>query len=112
MTLTLADEIDISRGDMIAGGPEPRRRESIEATMVWFDGKPLDPAGEYLIKHTSQIVPVRVEAVEYRVDINTLHSESSDIARDERSGRRQHLLRRGRCSSIHIGRIAGPARSS
>ncbi len=75
VTLTLADEIDISRGDMISSGPEPAAAKSIEATVVWFDGKPLDLAGDYLIKHTSQIVPVRVEAVEYRVDINTLHAE-------------------------------------
>ena len=75
VTLTLADEIDISRGDMISSGPEPGAAKSIEATIVWFDGKPLDLAGDYLIKHTSQIVPVKVEAVEYRVDINTLRSE-------------------------------------
>jgi sulfate adenylyltransferase subunit 1 (EFTu-like GTPase family) len=75
VTLTLADEIDISRGDMISSGPEPAGAKSIEATIVWFDSKPLDLAGDYLIKHTSQIVPVRVESVEYRVDINTLHSQ-------------------------------------
>ncbi len=77
VTLTLADEIDISRGDMIsersgAGGGA----KAIEATMVWFDVKPLDLAGDYLIKHTSQMVPARVEAVEYRVNMNTLHAEA------------------------------------
>jgi sulfate adenylyltransferase large subunit len=75
VTITLADEIDISRGDMISSGPDPAAARSIEATIVWFDGKPLDLAGDYLAKHTSQIVPVRVDAVEYRVDVNTLHSE-------------------------------------
>ena len=75
VTLTLADEIDISRGDMIASGPDPTAARSLEATIVWFDGKPLDLAGDYLVKHTSQIVPVRVEAVEYRVNVNTLHAE-------------------------------------
>jgi len=75
VTLTLADEIDISRGDMIASGPDPTSARSFEATVVWFDGKPLDLAGDYLVKHTSQIVPVRLEAVEYRVNINSLHSE-------------------------------------
>jgi sulfate adenylyltransferase large subunit len=76
VTLTLADEIDISRGDMISGGPEPVAARAIEATMVWFDSKPLDPAGHYLIKHTAQMVPARVESVEYRVNVNTLHAES------------------------------------
>ena len=75
VTLTLADEIDISRGDMISSGPEPTSARAFEATMVWFDSKPLDLAGDYLVKHTSQIVPVRVEAVDYRVNINTLHAE-------------------------------------
>jgi sulfate adenylyltransferase large subunit len=75
VTLTLADEIDISRGDMIAGGAEPISARAVEATIVWFDGKPLDPAGHYLIKHTAQIVPARVEEVEYRVNVNTLHAE-------------------------------------
>ena len=76
VTLTLADEIDISRGDMISSGPEPVAARAIEATMVWFDSKPLDPAGHYLIKHTSQMVPARVESVEYRLNVNTLHAES------------------------------------
>ena len=75
VTLTLAEEIDISRGDMISSGPEPVASKAVEATMVWFDAKPLDLAGHYLIKHTSQIVPARVEEVEYRVDVNTLHAE-------------------------------------
>jgi sulfate adenylyltransferase subunit 1 (EFTu-like GTPase family) len=76
VTLTLADEIDISRGDMISSGSDPESARAIEATMVWFNDKPLDPAGHYLIKHTSQIVPARVEQVLYRVNVNTLHAEA------------------------------------
>ena len=45
VTLTLEDEIDISRGDMIAAGRIRSRARRFEATMVWFDGQPLDPAG-------------------------------------------------------------------
>ena len=77
VTLTLADEIDISRGDMISSGAPPVAAKNFEATIVWFDNKPLDPAGHYLIKHTSQIVPARIESIEYRVNINTLHAEST-----------------------------------
>ena len=33
--------------------------------MVWFDAQPLDPAGDYLIKHTSQIVPAQIESVQH-----------------------------------------------
>ena len=76
VTLTLAHEIDISRGDMLSSGADPVSSKAIEATIVWFDAKPLDLTGHYLIKHTSQIIPARVEAVDYRVNVNTLHAEA------------------------------------
>jgi sulfate adenylyltransferase large subunit len=60
VTLTLEDEIDISRGDMISAGTEPQSARSIEATVVWFDGTPLDPSNEYLLKHTTQTIRARV----------------------------------------------------
>ena len=72
VTLTLEDEIDISRGDMIAGGDDPLATRTFEATMVWFDGKPLDPARDYLVKQTSHVVPARVEAVKHKVNVSTL----------------------------------------
>ena len=76
VTLTLADEIDISRGDMISSGTDPVSSRAIEATVVWFDAQPLDPTRHYLVKHTSQIVPARVESIDYRINVNTLHAES------------------------------------
>ncbi len=60
VTLTLEDEIDISRGDMLSAGAEPKSARSIEATVVWFDGTPLDPSREYLLKHTTQTTRARV----------------------------------------------------
>jgi sulfate adenylyltransferase large subunit len=69
VAITLRDEIDISRGDMLAstgtragGNASPTRSKSIEATMVWFDREGLDPARDYLVKHTTQTVGARVEA--------------------------------------------------
>jgi sulfate adenylyltransferase large subunit len=76
VTLTLSDEIDISRGDMLAGGKPPQSARSLEATMVWFDERPLDLARDYLVKHTAQTVPARIEAMQYRVNVTTLHAES------------------------------------
>jgi sulfate adenylyltransferase large subunit len=61
VTLTLEDEIDISRGDMLSAGVEPQAARSIEATVVWFDEAPLDPSREYLLKHTTQTIRARVE---------------------------------------------------
>jgi sulfate adenylyltransferase subunit 1 (EFTu-like GTPase family) len=75
VTLTLADEIDIGRGDMISSGPDPIATRAIDATIVWFDAKPLDPAGHYLLKHTTQIVPARLEELAHRVNVNTLNAE-------------------------------------
>ena len=60
---------------MICSGPEPVAARAIEATMVWFDAQAAGSGGHYLIKHTSQIVPARVESVEYRVNVNTLQAE-------------------------------------
>jgi sulfate adenylyltransferase subunit 1 (EFTu-like GTPase family) len=60
VTLTLEDEIDIGRGDMLAAGVEPQTARSIEATVVWFDGTHLDPSKEYLLKHTTQTIRARV----------------------------------------------------
>jgi sulfate adenylyltransferase large subunit len=61
VTLTLEDEIDISRGDMLSAGADPQNARSIEATVVWFDETPLDSSREYLLKHTTKTVRARVE---------------------------------------------------
>jgi sulfate adenylyltransferase subunit 1 (EFTu-like GTPase family) len=42
--------------------------------MVWFDGRPLNPMHDYLVKHTSHIVPARVEEVKHRVNVDTLET--------------------------------------
>jgi len=60
VTLTLEDEIDISRGDMLSAGAKPQNARSIDATIVWFDGTPLDPSKEYLLKHTTQTIRARI----------------------------------------------------
>ena len=62
VTLTLEDEIDISRGDLLAAGTLPLAAKSFEATVVWFDRQPFDASREYLIKHTSQVAPATIES--------------------------------------------------
>jgi sulfate adenylyltransferase large subunit len=84
VTLTLEDEIDISRGDMISASDDPQTARNFEATMVWFDGKPLDTGRDYFVKHTTQIVPVRVESVHHKVNVATLgHEPASELAMNE-----------------------------
>ncbi|HEV8146166.1 MAG TPA: GTP-binding protein [Bryobacteraceae bacterium] len=62
VTLTLDDEIDISRGDVIVAGDPPQATRAFDATLVWFDGEPLNPNREYLLKHTTQTIRAKVAA--------------------------------------------------
>jgi sulfate adenylyltransferase large subunit len=59
VTLTLDDEIDISRGDTLATEP-PLVGQQFEAEMVWMDERPLDPARVYLLKHASKTVTAEI----------------------------------------------------
>jgi sulfate adenylyltransferase subunit 1 (EFTu-like GTPase family) len=60
VTLTLADEIDISRGDMITVG-EIEIGQRFRADVVWMDERPLDPGRVYLLKHTTRTVSAEVD---------------------------------------------------
>ncbi len=74
ITLTLEDEIDASRGDMIVRpGNLPRSRDRIDAMLVWMDADSMVPGKTYLFKHTTQTLPGTIDTLTYRVDVNTLH---------------------------------------
>jgi bifunctional enzyme CysN/CysC len=60
VTLTLEDEIDISRGDMIAMG-DIEVGQQFRADVVWMDERPLDPGRVYLLKHTTRTVSAEVD---------------------------------------------------
>ncbi|MEI6255493.1 MAG: sulfate adenylyltransferase subunit CysN [Planctomycetota bacterium] len=76
VTLTLEDEIDSSRGDMLVRpGNVPKVDHRFEAMVVWMQEEPLVPGRQYLFKQTSKVVPGAVNALRYRVDINTLHRQ-------------------------------------
>ena len=73
ITLTLEDEIDSSRGDMIVHpGNIPRIDQEIEAMVVWMDEESMVPGKEYTIKQTTHTVSGSITTLRYRVDINTL----------------------------------------
>jgi bifunctional enzyme CysN/CysC len=73
VTITLADERDISRGDMLVHRNNmPRVERHFEAMVVWMNDQPLDPTKPYWIKHTTQTLRARVDEIRYRVDVNTL----------------------------------------
>jgi sulfate adenylyltransferase subunit 1 len=76
VTITLADQLDISRGDMLYAGPEPpHAARRFEAQVVWMNAAPLDPRKRYLLKHTTRTVAVEITAIRYRVDMRTLAQE-------------------------------------
>ncbi len=80
VTLALEHEIDISRGDLIAGagGGAPNASRHFEATLVWMNERPLDVSRRYLLKHGAQLVPAEIRSVRHRVNIESLASEAAD----------------------------------
>ena len=74
ITLTLEDEIDISRGDMIVRpGNLPRVADQVEAMIVWMAEDPMVPGKVYWIKQGTSMVTGTVNTLRYQVDVNTLH---------------------------------------
>lgn len=73
ITVTLEDEIDITRGDMLVHPANvPQIRRGFEAILVWMDRIPLEPGKVYWIKHTTQLLKCSVTHVQFRVDPETL----------------------------------------
>jgi sulfate adenylyltransferase subunit 1 len=73
INVTLTDEIDLSRGDMlVAEDLPPATSTEFQAMLVWMHPDPLDAHKIYLLKHTTRTVRARVSQIRYRVDINTL----------------------------------------
>ena len=73
VTLTLADQIDISRGDVLASpANQPRVSDAMDATLVWMSEEPMTPGKQYIVKHGAKQVFGRVETLRDRIDVNTL----------------------------------------
>ncbi|MCA9267749.1 MAG: adenylyl-sulfate kinase, partial [Planctomycetales bacterium] len=74
VTLTLEDEIDVSRGDMIVRpGNLPRIDQKIDAMIVWMSEDKMVPGKSYLFKQTTKVLPGAISTLRYQVDVNTLH---------------------------------------
>jgi len=73
ITLRLADDIDISRGDtLLAAASAHAPQRELRATLCWFDQRLLNPARKYLLKHTTRTVPAKIRRVEHVWDVHTL----------------------------------------
>ena len=80
VAITLEDEIDISRGDMIVKSNNPPMvGQDIDAMICWFSDKPMTPRGKYILRHTSNEVKAIIKEVNYKVNINTLHKIEDDL---------------------------------
>lgn len=78
ITLTLADEIDVSRGDVLVPANDPPGIESqFDATILWMTDEPMLPGRPYLMKIGAQTVTASVTALKYAIDVNTLAHEAA-----------------------------------
>lgn len=79
VTMTLEDDIDVSRGDMIvADNNQPEQTQDIDVMVCWLNNKAIDPNGKYALKHTANDVFCVVKEIQYKVDVNTLHKIEND----------------------------------
>jgi len=77
VTVTLADEIDISRGDLICAGAAPLVADQFAAHLIWMDERPLLPGRQYLMKSGTRTVRAAVSTLKHRVNINTFEAQSA-----------------------------------
>jgi len=79
VTITLEDDIDISRGDMIVKeNNQPQTGQDITAMVCWLNEKPMRPGAKYWIRHTTREARCIVREVNYKVDINNLGKNYDD----------------------------------
>jgi len=79
VAITLEDEIDISRGDMLVkANNQPEVSQDLDLMLCWFSEKQnLTSRGKYIVRHTSQEVKGIVQEIQYKVDVNTLHKQEN-----------------------------------
>lgn len=88
ITLTLEDEIDITRGDMLVHSANlPQIRREIEAILVWMDQSPLVPGKVYKIKHTTQFITCSISHLQFRIDPSTLNRQGANALNLNEIGR-------------------------
>ena len=78
VTLTLEDEIDVSRGEMLVHPDNlPIVDRNFEAMLVWMDEEPMDAGKSFFIKQTTNTSRARIDSIKYKVDVNTM--EQSEV---------------------------------
>ncbi|MDO1557891.1 sulfate adenylyltransferase subunit CysN [Brevundimonas sp. 2R-24] len=88
VTLTLADEIDISRGDVLCAADAPAEAAAqFEADIVWMADEALLPGRSYLVKMGAATVPAQVTEIKHRIDVNTLDEMAAKVLELNEIGR-------------------------
>ncbi|MDE0839069.1 MAG: adenylyl-sulfate kinase, partial [Kiritimatiellae bacterium] len=88
VALTLEDEVDVSRGDMLVSpNNAPHVTHDFDTVLVWMHDDELVVGKEYLLKCGTNVVPARVNEVKYRFDVNTLHRLDADTLNANDIGR-------------------------
>ena len=87
VSVALADDLDISRGDLLAAVDDPPAlRRELEATVCWFGQRPLRVGDRLRVKHTTRTTPVRVVEVRHRLDVHRLRLEPAEELADNDVG--------------------------
>jgi len=87
VSVDLAEDLDVSRGDLIAAAEEPPLVTSdIEATVCWFGNRPLKVGDRLRVKHTTRVAPARVTEVLSRFDVNQITLVEADELADNEIG--------------------------
>jgi bifunctional enzyme CysN/CysC len=98
VTLTLADEIDVARGELLAPPQDrPEVADQVAAHLLWMSEEPMLPGRSYLLRIGTRTVPARITALKYKVDVNSL---------EQRPGRTLELNEIGFCNLSTAGPIA------
>ncbi len=85
VTLTLSDEIDVSRGDLLAHPDRlPAVADGFDARVVWMADAPLLPGRQYDLKLGTRLIPATPTVIHHRIDVNTLeHQRAEELGLNE-----------------------------
>ncbi|MEQ9049698.1 MAG: sulfate adenylyltransferase, partial [Marinoscillum sp.] len=80
VTITLEDDVDVSRGDMLVrSNNQPEAKQDLEVMLCWLNQKGPMPRTKYTLRHTTADMKAMIKEVRYKLDINTLHRNEEDL---------------------------------
>jgi len=110
VTVTLADDLDISRGDLLSCEPHPPQvRTEIKATLCWMNERKLHLNHRYVLRHTTKTVRAIINEIDYRLDVNTLERESpvTELQANDIGQVRIKTLQPIVCDPYSVNRLTG-----